>query len=91
MLVCSPAFAGDFHLSVGLGLHDPALDYHLPQKDAHGACNGNNDCYLSNPLGIVKLRYQSGKWEFGMEHISSIPNTHDSWGITMAYVQYDIF
>lgn len=93
-----PAFADSpdyqvenaWHLSVGLAVHDPALDWHVPPSDMPKG-EDKNDGYLSNPLGIVKLHYQSGRWDIGVQHISSIPNKHDNWGVTMGYVTVDLF
>jgi hypothetical protein len=94
---CSSARAADapdgFHLDVGIGFHDPAYDWHLqldPQsKRAGSRCN--NSCWQGNPMGMVRMSYRIHRFEFGVEHISSIPNHTDDDGLNLLYVTVRIF
>lgn len=94
-LVSMPAMADGFHIAVGLGIHDPAYDWHmtkgthLTQQEWHDVNLDNPR--LSNPLGIINVTYKVKKFTFGIEHISSIPNHRDGNGFNMVYVTVDIY
>lgn len=95
LLVPSVCWADGFHLAIGLGIHDPSSDWHLHSsdftyKDQHYTF-APKDPYETNPLGIIRASYKIQRWEFGLEHISSIPNHSDDKGLTMAYVLVDIY
>jgi hypothetical protein len=93
LLVPSVCLADGFHISVGVGIHDPAFDWHLilPKNTNATQYHFVQDPYLQNPLGIVKISYKIHRVEFGVEHISSIPNHQDNHGFNMAYVIIDIY
>lgn len=94
-ILCRPAHADGLHLAVGLGVHDPAYDWHL--HPATDLTNGQKqdltivNPHQTNPMGIVQLTYQTGRFTFGLVHISSIPNKTDDHGLNMAYVAVNLF
>jgi hypothetical protein len=95
LLFTVPAYAGDFHISVGLGVHDPAYDWHMHDYkeivDGKPQTFGAINPYAENPLGLVQVTYKIHRFTFGLVHISSIPNHTDDHGLNIAYVMVDIY
>ena len=85
LLFASAAHADDgLHLYVGLGVHDPAYDWHFCGMPA-------NNGYQSNPLGVIRFTYEAGRFQINAEHISSIPNTREFHGLNILSVTVRVF
>lgn len=95
LLVPSVCLADGFHISAGLGIHDPAYDWHLhtytEQVGPEVITTYPGDAHQGNPMGLVQMTYKIHRFTFGLVHISSIPNHRDDHGLNMAYVMIDIY